>query len=658
MGLRDLLREGAGELFGWDSEREELLTEAADGKMAQRRLDSLGWVDQGGGTLENYFEPDRMTREQQIERAYRYFFDDPIVKRSVKIRTNYVFRKGVSIPRYREDKNLGDDDDHGAAQDLIKRFWRDPENRKALTSKRAQREKNDELTVQGNIFLLMFRQEGEAPDTPIGTSAGDARPELDPPTMKLTDLRVREIVEIIMHPANQKIPVYYKRVYREKVARFERNARSGPLDQSYDESSTVMRVRYYRDWEFDAPTTWGVDNDGNPKPWGPPEELIDPVGRVYHVKINATSDMRFGLTDLQAALKWAQGLNQYMTSRMSVAQAIASIALQAKTKGGPTAVRQVVGQLQNASRTSPLDGGGAVQPGDGLTRVRGDQARTRAAVTNQGASLEPMVQDTGAAGAQIDTQIFKGQVAAATGVPVHQLGDSPQGGLSTLAALDGPLQAMIEDCQDDWKQVIHDVVGYMLAGEGFDPARVLVKMPPILMRDVGQTASMLVSVMAAVDPNGSSRELHRWVMAEILDAMGDPDAQEVIDNIFPAGYETPWEQTQKQMVFNASVAAAQAAQPPDGEPGGRDARQNSPAQIAASTLQNSTDAANVERNGGARGSPAPGASLARAQQRNAIARESDFIDATFEELDEDDLREAADEAMRGLAVLLDADAVV
>jgi len=41
--------------------------------------------------------------------------------------------------------------------------------------------------------------------------------------MKVTHLRVREVVEIITHPANQKIPVYYKRVFTEKTARFEKS---------------------------------------------------------------------------------------------------------------------------------------------------------------------------------------------------------------------------------------------------------------------------------------------------------------------------------------------------------------------------------------------------------------------------------------------------
>ncbi|MGZ6589416.1 MAG: hypothetical protein ACXVHX_34765, partial [Solirubrobacteraceae bacterium] len=247
--------------------------------------------------------------------------------------------------------------------------------------------------------------------------------------------------------------------------------------------------------------------------------------------------------------------------------------------------------------------------------------------------LQPMVQDTGAAGAQIDTQIFKGQVSAATGVPVHQLGDSPRAGLSTLAALDGPLQAMIEDIQDDWKTVLKNIIGYMLAGEGFDPRRVVVKMPPILMRDVQGTATMLVTAMAAFDPNGANRELMRWVMGQILELMGDPDAQEVLDHIFPPNFETPYEQRQKELFQAATAAmAGDGGNPPGGEFGAHDERPISPARIAARNVAHVVRRASIARNQGLRGIPAPGESLQRAQRRVELAREAAFARDDVEDL--------------------------
>jgi hypothetical protein len=621
MGLRETLREAAAEIFGYAEEREQLLEEGADAKLIARAAENIGWSDVAGGTMQNYFEPTREAREQQIERAYRFFFDDPIIKRSVKIRTNYIFRKGVPKPRYREDPDAGDDDDQGKAKDLIKRFWNDPENQMALTSKKALRECNEEKTVQGNLFFLMFRQEGEPPETEIGGSGAGREPELEPPTMKVTHLRVREVVEIITHPANQKIPVYYKRVFTEKIARFEKKGNVTPYQEAYDVTKR-QRVLYYRDWRFEAPT----EHEG--KPWGPPEELIG-EGRVYHVKTNATSDMRFGLSDLQAALKWAQGLNQYMSSRMMVAQAVASIALQAKTSGGPKAVSQVISQLQDLSRTAPVSGGvPSTGYDDGGERrlVRGDQGRTRVAVSNQGANLEPMVQDTGAAGAQIDTQIFKGQISAATGVPVHQLGDSPQAGLSTMASLDAPLQAMIEDEQSDWKEDLANITGYMLAGEGLDPNRVIQKMPPILMRDPIHAASMLTSVMAALDPNGANKEMMRWVFSEVLDAMGDPDTQEILNRVFPENAETPYEQKQNETATQAMLSqlrgAGHSGQERESE------SQSTPSQKAAAGLKRAAERAKVLSNQGRRGIAPPGEALARANTRREIAL-SNTLEAEF-----------------------------
>jgi hypothetical protein len=257
-----------------------------------------------------------------------------------------------------------------------------------------------------------------------------------------------------------------------------------------------------------------------------------------------------------------------------------------------------------------------------------------------------MVQNTGAQDAQIDTRIFKGQIAAATGVPVHQLGDNPTSGLSTLASLDGPMHAMIEDLQDDWKTVIADIVGYMLAGEGYDPRRVIVKMPPILMRDVQSASPMLIGAMSAFDPNGSNRELQRWVMGQILELLGDPDPQQVVDDILPPGYETPYEQHHRELVPQGHGGRSAAR---DSASGGGGDRRFTPARIAARVTGHAAERAQVQRNQGLRGIPAPGESLDRAQRRVELAREASVSRSVLDGFDEQ-LREATHDAFDMLSV--------
>ena len=179
--IADFLREGAADLFGFGDELELLREQAVDGRMVARALEDLGWSQVGGQTSQSYFDPPREMREKTIERAYRHFFDDVIARRSLILLSNYVFSKGVPIPRYRRvavpRQNQGDTDltqttasdrpdndpNWERATDLITRFWLDPENQSALTGHRAQTMKHIELQLQGNVFLLMFRQEGQEP---------------------------------------------------------------------------------------------------------------------------------------------------------------------------------------------------------------------------------------------------------------------------------------------------------------------------------------------------------------------------------------------------------------------------------------------------------------------------------------------------------------
>jgi hypothetical protein len=670
--IGDFFREGAADLFGFGGEIEDLREQAATGKMLARQLESMDWsLLSGSGTTENYFDPPRESREAQVARAYRFFFEDPIVKRSVKLFTNYVLSRGIKQPRYRRDARKGDrDTEADRAADLINRFWNDPENKIALTGHVAQREKNDELQLQGNVFLLLFRQEGAAPvDQQIGIlSNGD--PQLEPPTLKITDLREREIVEVITHPGNRKVPVWYKRVYVPMEYQFDRATELGI--GGYNRSARPV-TRYYRDWRFEAPTEW----EG--RPWGPPPELVA-EGRIYHIKVNCTSDMRFGQTEMQAVLKWAQGLNQFMTSRMMVAQALAAIAMQARTRGGTRAVSQASKQLQDISRLA-----GDVE-GTNLRRTqRADQGRTKVAVSNEGVDLRPMVQDTGAAGAMTDTQVMKGQIAAGTGIPIHHLGDVGSANLATATSMDAPLQRMCEDRQELLQTIVLDITGFMLEGERIDPSRLEVEMPPILSKDVGELATMLTTALTAIDPNVSNRKLVRFVFGELLDAMGKQNARDILDEIFPEDFETPYEQQLTLLEKQAELGI----QPADG-PGGSEQRRSSPAQRSARVMAQGARRADIRANGGrhrggnrAGGAAAAGAaSVARAQQRRQRAlREGDdilledgataagfvqeelltdeqlAIEAAFAELPED-LRESALAALDPLAALFDDRAVI
>ena len=414
--LRDGLREGAAEALGFSEPLAEgewamtALQEAGyDARMLARKVEDLNW-DKLNESPSAYFTPSRENRKEQVARSYNFYFNDPIIRRTVDLRTFYVFGNGVPVPSYRTEHEDASEEER-EAQDLIDNFFGDEFNQETLTSVKAQHEKSLELQLQGNVYLLGLLDI----DTP--REKGERSP------LRLSDIPEPEIVEIITHPGNRKVPVFYKRVFMPTSFNFATGAWT---------SDATGVTRYYRHWKHEAPTEW----EG--KPWGPPEELIG-KGSIYHISVNHTSDMKWGLSELNSVLKFAAGLNTYQTARMSMVMALSQLAMQAKTHGGPRSVSQVAGAMSDISRLATQIEGSA-----GMERIPINQGRTKVALSSKGVQLEPMVQDTGAAGAQQDTEMFKGQIAAGTGWPVHHYGGSGSAGLAT-ACHDEATEALTEE---------------------------------------------------------------------------------------------------------------------------------------------------------------------------------------------------------------------
>lgn len=555
MSLRDRIREGAAEVFGFDqveAENAELIdrfVEAnADARMMARAVEDLDW--QGFNTAHTpYVEPSVHTRYEDVKLAYLYYFNDPIVGRTVDLRTNYAFSRGVPKPKYRADAAAAGQDSPG--QRVIDDFFLDDFNQAALFSVEAQRQKSTELQLQANIFLLLLSPEDQANESEEQLT-GVAVPNV--PT-RIADLPQLEIVDIIMHPGNRKIPVYYKRTYTPRVYAFDTNGGAG----SYEPGNPV--TRYYRDWRFKAPTTW----EG--KPWGPDPRQIA-KGRVYHISTNRTSEMKFGVPEVKRYIKWARGLNEYMHSRMNLVQALSQIAMRAKVRGGPRHVQQVAGALQSLSKLA--------QDVEGATDLRASRNQTRVSVENDGVDLEPMVSDTNSGNAVNDINTLKSQVAAGSGVPMHHLGGSGDV-LASTTSMDAPLQRLSEATQQLWQDVYRDLTASELRRKNEDPMQLEVTMPPILTRDAGVIAQVIVGLMGAVDPNVANRDLVRWCTGQVIDAMGIDNVNELIDQFFPEKWVSPMEQT--LLMGQAQMAMANQADPGAGGDPGAPGR----AQLAAGT---------------------------------------------------------------------------
>src|SRR3954464_9387977 len=132
MGLGELIREGAMDLLGVGEEVDALREVQMAATAMVRRFEDLDFANLLRDNTSSYFDPDRNAQRDQTERAFKYFFNDPIVKRSVLLRTYYTFGKGVPRPNYRDNRDADpSDEQYGNA--YIERFWKDPDNERALT---------------------------------------------------------------------------------------------------------------------------------------------------------------------------------------------------------------------------------------------------------------------------------------------------------------------------------------------------------------------------------------------------------------------------------------------------------------------------------------------------------------------------------------------
>lgn len=556
MGIWDGVREGAADLFGFRNELDELREANADAKLLARRAEDLGWDLLNSDA--RYKEPRDEVRKDKVERAYKYYYDDGIVAQSVNLVTWYTFGRGMGKPRYRaEGGNAapGGDDEQQAANRLITAFWQDEDNQRSLTTAQAQEQKSTELQLQGNVYFLLFpapEPGGGAPtDAPRGAerlTTGPRASEPDvPATLKVSDLPEHEIVDIIMHPENRKVPVYYKREYAARTYDF--------ASKTYIPAGQTKTI-YYRDWKHEAPTE-ARGPDGKTVPWGPKDEEIG-EGFVYHVAVNRVSDTKFGQSEIARVLPWAAGLRSYMTDRMSVVQAIAKIALQVRSKGGSKQVNQIAEQLADISNLANQ------VEGAGTTRRVADTEKTKVALMNQGTTLEPMVSDTGAGSAATDIQTMLGMASAASGIPPHYYGQPGSASLATATAMELPVLKMMEARQELWESVYRDIIGWMLKRSGFDPERLELTMPGILQRDAATTISSLASLVSAVDPQVQNKELIRYVVGEALETMGKQNVEEILARLFPEDWTPPAVEKHQQELEQGDAAIeqtkAQAAQ--------------------------------------------------------------------------------------------------
>lgn len=532
-----------------------------------RELEEFGWdmISQANLNVPG-IGIDHNTRKTRNEAAERVWKEDPTAGRAVTTINEYVWGRGLPTPRASDRR----------VQRLIRSIWEDDDNRLTITTYEAQVRKGTDLTLFGELFLVVFEdgtwtEEELDPPLMVDTSKmEDLPPEKDrfnspllPPSenpslggtppipqvdleddealyspylraerreppppasaIKIGQIHPNEIIDIVPDEDRSDRPRYYKRVFRTRKYDFSEDKWSINTGVVGSQASEA-RVKYYEDLVYEPAE--GQD--------APPENKIG-EGKILHVAINRTSfDLR-GNSEVWRAVRWAKALTDFFTWRLTLLRALATFAYRKKTKGGSSQV------LKAAS---------SFMAGSGYTGIPGQfdpvapPATGSILTENQNESLEQFKTSSGAGEAEQDAQMLRGQVGVALGLPIHYLGDKGATSLAGAQAMELPVLKAIEARQELFEQLFTKLINRAIdkaIADGALPADVdrsfYVEMPPILQRNVPEMVASITNTIARLDPFATDVRLKRLALHKVLSWLGEPDPESIIRDIYPPGSE-------------------------------------------------------------------------------------------------------------------------
>lgn len=558
------------------TERLALLEHAAvELSNTRKELDLLGWtvLDHFSGTSQDVTAD---TRRSWARKSRFAWMNDPMAGAAVDLLNDFVFGRGVPKPIAKDE----------GVQEVIDEFWDDPDNQRVLTSYDAQIALGTDLTLQSNVFLLLF-DEGE-----------DGK-------IKLGVLNHDEVEQAVPDPSFRQRVLWYMAKHRRVEWDFVNDRVK--LDVN---NAVKTETRYYRHWQLD------VEEEGERDLPKPPQSKVG-EGKVYHVRVNRTSEMVFGVPVMQRTLRWMSAYNEFMSSRVNMVKAAAAFFMKRKVRGTPNQLTKLA--TRALSRTGDL----ATGLPDGV------QAPPRSGSIlneNEDVTHESFKIDSGAAQAAQDALMLRAQVSAATRFPQHYLGDAGSANLATATAMELPVLKAVESRQEVWEQVFRWAVDRVveravdtgrlatdLSPNELQEARRLLReapekyawtvnadgklslgrvsryydktrrqyrlklivpdviheahedagvdevetqrdlsyefaMPNPLRRQAPDVVNSAATVARTFDPNNTNMELSRILLGIVLgEAFEVNDPNEMVDRIFPEGYVDP------------AVAAAQQA---------------------------------------------------------------------------------------------------
>ena len=487
--------------LSWDN---EILQESLS--VLELQLENQGWQSLAGN-VETELSRETLRKINVLARTM--WLKNPLIQRGVNVQAFYVFGQGIEVSAEDEEVN-----------EIIRAFWNDARNQAELTLQQALLQKEQGLTLFGNIYFVLFDEGGKTLVRTIPAS---------------------EVVDIICNPEDAKEPWWYKRVHGIRDL-------GGEIKQ---------RITLYKDWRY----------MGDDKPTGKLAEGASiEAAPVFHLKVGCLDDMKFGVSEVYAALDWATAYKSFLENWSTIVAAYARFAwrLTLKSRKGIATAKAKLSTTVSSTATetnpSPVAGSTFIGPdGVGMAPIRTAGATTSA---KDGRQLLLMV-------------------AATMGLPETFFGDVSVGTLATASSMDRPTELKFVARQGLWGDTLRALLDYVVikAIEGSKLKGTVTKepdgtpsvelSPPTTTNAKDETVdrSLVINVnfppvlehdiMASVDAIAKAATLGGSALADTIDresltrmlltALGEKDIEARIEAMFPPGWEEEEERKEEKL---------------------------------------------------------------------------------------------------------------
>lgn len=384
--------------------------EVKDRRVLRKELDLIAYtaLDYVGGSEQDMQAVARRNLVQQARVAWQR---DPQLGGSVDLMNDFTLGRGVPRPRAADPK----------VQEVLDEAWEDPDNQRVLTSYAAQMALGTDLSLQSNVFILVF------------DDGNDGK-------VKLSLLDHDAVEDVVRDPENRHKILYYK--VRQRRIKYDFQSDMAKVDPTLESRD---RFRYHAHWENEPSS--GEDTC--------PEKKLG-KGRVYHVAINRTSEAAFGHPTMHRTLRWATAFNSMMEAQVDAAKAAAAFMMKRKVKGSPNQVRKAAQQA--LSRSSELGRYRDPEDPEMLVGPKGGSTITE----NEGIEHESFKLDSGAQSAHLNSQMIRAQISAGTHFPQHYLGDVGSANLATANSMELPVLKTVESRQEVLEQLYRWFIDHVI----------------------------------------------------------------------------------------------------------------------------------------------------------------------------------------------------